>query len=95
LSYRFLPFNVADCFDFHDNNAPRESKPVIFNSGAVIPAWLSRHSQGDSNLTAGVVAVAALQKIAIAAVNIVRVIRYVRITLSLRCGEQTRHNCRM
>jgi hypothetical protein len=92
LSYRFLPFNVADCFDFHDNNTPRESKLVIFNSGAVIPRWLSRHSQDDSNVTGGVVAVAALQKIAIAAVNIVRVIRYVRITLSLRCGEQKRQN---
>jgi hypothetical protein len=30
-----LPFNVADCFDFHENNTPRESKPVIFYSGAM------------------------------------------------------------
>jgi hypothetical protein len=74
LSYRFLPFNVADCSDFHDNNTPRESKPVIFNSAAVIPIWLSRHSQGDSKVTGGDVAARAPERKATAAIaNVARV----------------------
>jgi hypothetical protein len=53
---------------FTTTTTPRESKPVIFNSGAVIPTWLSRHSHGDSKVTGGDVATAALQKSAIAAI---------------------------
>src|SRR5438094_10454199 len=50
--------------------------------------WLSRHSQGDSNVTGGA---AAIQRKAIAAtVNSARVIASVHITLSLSCGEQKR-----
>jgi hypothetical protein len=51
--------------------------------------WLSRHSHGDSNVTGGDVAAAALQRKAIAAiVNVARAIAPDYITSSLRCGEQ-------
>src|SRR5438132_5321280 len=56
--------------------------------------WLSRHSHGDSNVTGGDVAAAALQRNATAAMGNVaaRVMATVYIILSLPCGEQKRHN---
>jgi hypothetical protein len=55
---------------------------------------LSRHEQGDSNVTGGDVAAVALERKAIAAMMsvVARVIAPVHITLSLLCGEQKRHN---
>jgi hypothetical protein len=72
-----LPFNVADCFDFHDNNTPRESKPVIFHSGAMF---------------AVVVAAAPKRKAIAVIVKVARVIAPFHNILSLLCGEQKRQN---
>ena len=54
--------------------------------------WTSSHSQGQTIVTGGCVADAALQASAIAAVNVARIIATAHIILSLRYGEQTRQN---
>jgi len=54
---------------------------------------LSRHSHGDSNVTGGAVAVAALESAIAAMMSVVaRVIAPLHIILTLRCEEQKGQN---
>jgi len=53
---------------------------------------LSRHEQGDSNVTGGELADAVQSNATAAAVNVSRMIASAHIVLSLPCEGQKRHN---